>query len=141
MTTTHLDGAVPHSGVGRWVAGVLAVAFGVATIAEGGGVLFGGPAARAEAGNIVPFVLMFNFAAGFAYVLGGLATLFRRRWAVWIAWAVALATVLVFAAFGIHALTGGTYELRTPVAMTLRSGFWVAQALLLPRLIEGGRHA
>lgn len=141
MTTAVLDARPRRLRVGRWLAGGLAVAFGLATIVEGGIVLFGGPAARAEAGNVVPFVLMFNFGAGFVYVLGGLATLLRRRWAVWIARAVALASLLVFATFGIHVLSGGAYEVRTLVAMTLRSGFWVAQALLLPRLFQGGRHA
>lgn len=141
MTTATLDGFAPRYGVGRWLAGGLAVVFGVVTLVEGGHVLFGGPAARAQAGNVVPFVLMFNFGAGFAYVLGGLATLFRSRWAIWFARAVALSTMLVFAAFGIHVVSGGTYELRTLVVMTLRSGFWVAQALVLPRLLDGGRHA
>ncbi|MEZ4446219.1 MAG: hypothetical protein R3B72_44490 [Polyangiaceae bacterium] len=120
---------------------MLAIAFGVATLVEGGHVLFGGPVARAAAGDVVPFVLMFNFGAGFAYVLGGLASLFRHRWAVWMARAVALSTLLVFAAFGIHVLTGGSYEQRTLWAMALRSGFWVAQALMLPRLLRGQRSA
>lgn len=139
MNTSAINGSAQCSSVGRWLAGVIAVGFGVATLVEGGQVLFGGPAARAEAGNAVPFILMFNFGAGFLYVLGGLATLFRHRSAVWIARSLALSTILVFAAFGIHVLAGGNYELRTLVAMTLRSGFWVAQALLLPRLFEGVR--
>lgn len=126
---------------GRWLLGGTAVAFGVATLIEGGHVLFGGPDARAEAGNVVPFVLMFNFAAGFAYVAGGLSTLLGRAWTIWVARAVALSSLLVFAAFGVHALSGGAYETRTLIAMPLRSGFWVAQALLLPRLFKGGRHA
>ena len=109
--------------------------FGTATLIEGGHVLFGGPAARAEAGNVVDFVLTFNFGAGFAYVLTGGATLARRPWAVWIARALAVATLLVFAAFGAHVLQGGAYERRTVIAMTLRSTFWVVQALVLPRLL------
>ncbi len=106
--------------------------------------LFGGPAARAEAGNVVPFVLMFNFGAGFAYLLGRLATLLGRGWATaaWPSHWLATSTLLVFAGVGrSHVLAGGAYEVRTVIAMTLRSGFWVAQALLLPRLFEGGRHA
>jgi hypothetical protein len=133
MTTATLNATSLRSRLGRWLAGGLAVAFGLVTIVEGGSVLFGDPAARAGAGNIVPFVLMFNFGAGFVYVLGGFAALLQRRWAVWIARAVAISTLLVFAAFGIHVLFGGAYELRTLAAMTLRSGFWVAQALVLPR--------
>jgi hypothetical protein len=39
-------------------------------------------------------------------------------------------------AFAVHALSGGAFELRTVIAMTLRSGFWVVQALLLPRVLD-----
>lgn len=138
MSTATVARPVPRNGLGRWLLGWMAIAFGVATLVEGGHVLFGGPAARAEAGNVVPFVLMFNFGAGFAYVAGGLATLLGRRWAIWMARALAISTLLVFAAFGVHVLSGGAHEPRTLIALTLRSGFWVAQALLLPRLFEGG---
>lgn len=102
----------------RWVAGGLAVAFGLATLAEGGQVLFGGPAARAEAGRVVPFVLAFNFGAAFFYFATGAATLARQSWAVWLARALAGATALVFLAFGVHVLQGGAFETRTGVAMT-----------------------
>jgi hypothetical protein len=37
--------------------------------------LFGTEATRAAAGNAVPFVLWFNFLAGFAYILAGLGLL------------------------------------------------------------------
>ncbi len=121
------------------LAGGLAVAFGLATLVEGGKVLFGDPAARAAAGDVVDFVLLFNFTAGFAYVLAGLATLARRPGAIWVARALAIATLAVFAAFGVHVLQGGAYAPRTVVAMSLRSAFWIAQALLLPRLLREAR--
>jgi hypothetical protein len=138
VTTEALGGAAPTP-LPRRVAGTLALLFGLATLAEGGHVLFGGPAARAEAGNVVPFVLTFNFGAGLAYVVTGLATVVGRRWAIWIARALAASTLLVFAAFGAHVLSGGAYEPRTVVAMTVRSGFWIAQALLLPRWLPSTR--
>lgn len=141
MSTATVARHGPRYRLGRWLLGGIAIAFGAATLLEGGNVLFGGPAARAEAGNVVPFVLMFNFGAGFAYVAGGLSTLLNRGWSIWVARVVALSTLLVFAAFGVHVLSGGAHEMRTLIAMTLRSGFWVAQALLLPRVLEGGRHA
>ena len=52
----------------------------------------------------------------------------RRRWSVLLAILVAAATVLVFAAFGVHVLTGGAYEARTVGAMVLRTLAWVAIA-------------
>jgi len=115
------------------------VAFGLATIVEGGSVLLGGPAARAEAGHVVPFVLAFNFAAGFVYVAAGAATLAGRAWAAWLALALASSTLLVFAAFGVHVSQGGEFEVRTVAAMTLRSAFWVVQSLTLPTLLRRGR--
>ncbi|MBZ0218711.1 MAG: hypothetical protein K8F25_19295, partial [Fimbriimonadaceae bacterium] len=41
---------------------------------------------------------------------------------------IAVATLLVFAAFGFHAMTGGAYEARTLVAMILRSAVWLTIA-------------
>ncbi len=125
----------------RWLAGGLAVAFGLATIVEGGSVLLGGPAARAEAGHVVPFVLAFNFAAGFVYVAAGAATLAGRAWAAWLALALASSTLLVFAAFGVHVTQGGEFEARTVAAMTMRSAFWVVQSLTLPMLLRRRRES
>ena len=39
-------------------------------------------------------------------------------------------TALVFAAFGVHVLAGGAYELRTVVAMSLRTLVWTAIAVV-----------
>ena len=49
----------------------VAVVFGVSTIISGGRALFGGTAAREAMGNAVPFVLWFNFAMGFLYIIAG----------------------------------------------------------------------
>ncbi|MBX3632078.1 MAG: hypothetical protein KF695_04110 [Simplicispira sp.] len=122
-----------------WLRGasVLAVVFGLMTLKEGGTVLFGGAAARAAAGAYVPFVLWFNFLAGFAYVVAGIALWRRQRWAAGLALGIALATALVFAAFGIHVLTGGAYEIRTAAAMTLRTTVWLVIAALAWRMRPG----
>lgn len=116
----------------RWalLAAALAVAFGLLTIFVGGKTLFGGPAARAAAGNIVFFVLWFNFIAGFAYVIAGLGLWMWKRWAAQLSAAIALATVLVFIAFGIDVFLGSAFELRTVGAMTLRSAVWIIIAIV-----------
>lgn len=97
----------------RWTLTVatLAGVFGVATVAKGTQVLFGSSVARVEAGHYVPFVLWFNFLAGFAY----------------------LAAALVFLAFGAHVLSGGAFETGTVAAMTLRTAAWGAIALVTSR--------
>jgi hypothetical protein len=115
---------------------MVAVLFGLLTIFSGGRTLFGGEAARGAAGAIVPFVLWFNFGAGFAYVACGWGLWGRRRWSVQLAVLIAVATAAVFAAFGIHALTGGAYEARTVGAMTLRTLIWTAIAWTASRTIR-----
>jgi hypothetical protein len=92
--------------------------------------------ARAELGNIVPFVLWFNFTAGFVYVLAGVALLQTRRWAAPLAVFLAVSTVLVFLAFAVHIVAGGAFEARTVGALSLRSLFWIAVALVARRTMK-----
>ena len=114
----------PGNARGLRIAAAIAVAFGMLTIMEGGTVLFGSEASRVAAGHYVPFVLWFNFLAGFVYVVAGAGLWAHRRWAVWLALSLVVGTVMVFAAFGIHILLGGAFEMRTMAAMTLRSTVW-----------------
>ena len=113
----------------RWatLAALVAGGFGVVTIVVGGKTLFGDPAERAAAGNIVPFVLWFNFIAGFAYVIAGYGIFLGKRWAAQLSSAIAIATIAAFIAFGI--LLGGAFEIRTVNAMTFRSFVWIAIAI------------
>jgi len=113
-----------------WLISLIAVGFGLLTIKEGGTILFGDEAARATAGNYVPFVLWFNFVAGFAYVVAGIGLWLQQRWAVWLAASLAAATALTFAAFGIHVLFDGLYEKRTVIAMSMRTLVWSTIATL-----------
>jgi hypothetical protein len=57
-------------------AALVAVVFGLLSIASGGRVLFGDDAARQAAGATMSFVLWFNFAAGFVCVVAGHSTPF-----------------------------------------------------------------
>ncbi len=126
-------------GVSIWVISLIAVGFGLLTIKEGGTILFGDTAARAAAGNYVPFVLWFNFLAGFAYVIAGIGLWRQQRWAAWLAAAIAVATALTFAVFGAHVASGGAYEQRTVIAMSLRTLVWTVIAVLAYRkLIRDG---
>jgi len=112
------------------IAAVFGALFGLMTIREGGAVLFVDGAARVAAGDYVPFVLWFNFLAGFAYVVAGVGLWFRQNWGARLAVAIAVANLLVFAAFGWHVTSGGAYEMRTVVAMTLRSTIWIVIATI-----------
>ncbi len=112
------------------LAAVVAVVFGLLTVKEGGMTLSGDEAAVTAAGNYVPFVLWFNFLAGFAYVIAGAGLWMQQRWAAWLAVAIAAATALTFAAFGAHVYSGGAYAQRTVIAMSLRMLVWVAIAAI-----------
>lgn len=114
----------------RWVyvASIVAIVFGLVTIIEGGSTLFMAQK-RTAAGHVVPFVLWFNFIAGFFYVIAGVALLKCHICARRLSWLIAAATLFVFAWFAIHIIRGGAYEMRTMMAMTLRSAFWIAVAV------------
>ena len=122
-----------------WLAAVAAAVFGVATLRAGGMVLFGADAAREAAGDYVPFVVVFNTVAGLFYLAGAVGLALRSRWALGLALAIAVATLLVYAAFGVHILMGGAYEMRTVGAMAVRTGFWLAMAAVAYAVRRGGR--
>jgi hypothetical protein len=140
-----IKGETPHvhgeRGAWRVLASGVAIAFGLLTIWEGGNVLFGSEAARRAAGDYVPFVLWFNFIAGFAYVIAGAGLWMRRLWAPHLAVLIAAATALTFAAFGVHVYAGGAYEQRTIVAMALRTLVWTVIAVIAHRLLVDGKSA
>lgn len=106
------------------IIGVIALIFGAATIFSGGQILFGPEEKRLAAGAYVPFVLWFNFLAGFAYIVAAIGLFLRTKWGAYLAMFVAGATALTFAAFGVHILMDGAFETRTVGAMTLRTGVW-----------------
>lgn len=118
-----------------WLAGGIAVVFGIATVLSGGQVLFGNDAARAAAGAYVAFVLWFNFAAGFAYIVAGVGLVLWRQWGALLALAIAAATVFIAAAFGVHIMGGGAYEMRTVAALALRCAVWIAISILACRAL------
>ena len=122
---------MPRTSLTRRIAGGVAIAFGVLTIFSGGRTLLG----SADMGAVVPFVLWFNTLAGLAYVVAGLGLWQGRRWAWPLSFAIFAATLLVFAAFGLHVARGGAFEMRTVYAMALRSAVWGAIALVARQLL------
>jgi hypothetical protein len=120
-------------------AAFVAVAFGVLTLSSGARVLFGDGAAAA--GRYVPFIVWFNFLAGFAYVAAGVGLWLRCRWSIPVTAALALMTAVAFAALGIYIAGGGEYEGRTIAAMTLRTLVWTLIAGLAWRSLASRRSA
>ncbi len=106
------------------VLGGIAILFGIVPLISGGNALFVLHEIAKPTANIVPFVLYFNFAAGFAYIVAGAGLILLRPWSPSFAVAIALATTVVFAGLGAWILAGNAYEMRTVVAMSLRAAFW-----------------
>ena len=119
----------------NWMA-IAAIVFGVVTVLTGGRALLGGLESRADFGNVVPFVLWFNFLAGIVYIIAGTGLLLCRRWAVYTSLFVAVSTILVFVAFGVHVIGGGAFERRTIGALTIRSFFWIAVTIVSIRALK-----
>lgn len=116
-----------------WVVTVIAFIFGLLTVKSGGSVLFIDGPDRVAAGNYTPFVLWFNFVAGFFYLLAALGLFLQKTWAAWLAIAIATATLIIFAVFVFHINNDGNYEIRTLYAMVLRSLVWITIALFAYR--------
>ena len=110
--------------IGILLASLVAILFGLLTIKSGGMVLFVDGPDRVAAGNYVPFVLWFNFVAGFFYIIAGVGLWFTQRWSMWLAGAIVISTLMVFALFNLHIYNGGLFEFRTVIAMSLRSVVW-----------------
>lgn len=117
------------------IAGLVALAFGALTLFAGARALFGG----ADMGAVVPFVLWFNFCAGFAYILAGTGLWREARWAAALSLAIAVATLGVFGAFLVHVAAGGAWEMRTMAALPFRGLVWLAIAMLALRQLGAGR--
>lgn len=120
------------------IAAGVAIIFGILTVFSGGQALFGSDAARASVGNAVPFVLWFNFLAGFAYVVAGIGLILRHRPAFFLSLGIFIGTVLVMLAFGVTIMQGGAYEMRTVGAIILRAGVWAVISVIAWRYIWRG---
>lgn len=117
------------------VTGAVSIAFGILTAISGGWALFGG----ADMGALVPFVLWFNFLAGFAYMITGVGLWRRRAWAAPMALGILITTAAIFCAFGLHVLSGRPYEVRTVGAMSVRTMFWALAAVVARQRIKTRR--
>ncbi|MFW6028072.1 MAG: hypothetical protein ACOC9Q_00915 [bacterium] len=117
------------------IAGTIAILFGILTVREGGAVLLGDDEAVRAAGHYVPFVLWFNTVAGFAYIGAGFGLWLLRRWAASLSFVIAALSLAVLFALGVHIAVGGAYELRTLIAMTMRSAVWIAISAVAYRYI------
>jgi len=138
MNTAEATSPQPPIPRPRWriPVAIVALLFGAATIKSGGSVLFIDGPDRVAAGDYVPFVLWFNFIAGFFYIAAAIGIFMWKSCVAKLAALIAILTVLVFAALGAHILMDGAFEMRTVYAMTMRSFVWLTFAFLLTRAMR-----
>lgn len=79
--------------------------------------------------------MWFNFTAGFGYVAAGIGLWRRWAWVRWLAALIAAGSALTYLAFGVHVFQGGAYEMRTVIAMAVRTGLWIVIAIGAFRLL------
>ena len=108
------------------IAALVAVGFGLLSIFSAGMVLFGPQSAQESAGAYAGFVVWFNFASGFAYVLAGHALWTMQRWGAWLAFLITVSLAFISFGFGLHVASGAAYEMRTVAALSFRFAIWLA---------------
>lgn len=128
---------VPDRAARRALRGValFASVFGVVTTLAAVRALFGHSASGASEA-IVPFVVWFDFAAGFAYVAAAFGLALARRWSIALALALAVGTAVVFTVFGLYVAAGGALQTHAVYALGLRTSVWVAITLLAAWLLR-----
>ena len=117
----HTEAPAPARAPG---AAAIAFLFGLLTLVSGASVLFGPESVSRMAGEVVDFVLWFNFLSGPFYLLTGFGLWMGRPWAVKLCAVMALMCALVLVALLIYIAIGQAYEMRTLAAMSLRFIFW-----------------
>lgn len=111
------------------VAGVIAIIFGILTIIQGGRTLFD-PAVHDVAGKVVPFVLKYNFIAGFFYIPIGILVFRMKYYAKYFAILLGAANGVVFFQLTVHVFSDLPYEPKTYFAMMFRLLLWALIATL-----------
>lgn len=108
----------------RFAAGIILLV-GIMSVIGGGAVLSGGDEAQLTAGPYANFVEWFNFVGGFIYLVTGAGLWTWQRWTAPLAFLIALATVLVCLAVGLHVAGGASQDMRLVVNTGLRSVLWL----------------
>ena len=117
---------------------IIAVVFGMASIFSGGTALFGPEKAQILAGDVVPFVVWFNFLGSGVYIVAGIGLYQRFEWAATLAMVITIATVIIFIAMAFYIFTGAAFEARTIGAMTFRTALWAFITIIARKALAAG---
>lgn len=123
--TWHIEPAAARLRLARRALALVAVAFGLATIAAGTRVLLG-----ADPGYVVAWpLLVFNTVMGFAYVAAGATAWRNPRRGAQAAAAIFGVNLLVLGAVASLYAAGGAVAIESVRAMLLRTGVWLVLLL------------
>lgn len=108
---------------------IFTIVFGIVTIFAGGNALFT-ESGKLAAGKIIPLILWYNFIAGFFYIMAGFAMFKQKSIAIRLSMLLANSAFAIYFALLMHIFDGKEYEMRTLYAMTFRTFYWIAIAII-----------
>ena len=93
------------------------ILFGILTVFSGGKHLLLWNELQSEGKNFHLWILIFNFIAGFFYILVGIGLLREKHWSRILVYGIASATAVFYAVFIILVLNGSPYEKQTELSV------------------------
>jgi hypothetical membrane protein len=103
---------------------VIAAIYGIMTIRSSVMVLFINGQFRENAGNYLPLIVWFFFFSGIASVISAIGFYLQKPWSLWLASSIIIASIILFAILGVFIINGASYEMRTVIAMPIRTAIW-----------------
>lgn len=107
------------------------ILFGALTVFSGGRHLLIWNELQSEGRHFHLWILVFNFIAGFFYILAGISLLKEKNWGPFLVYSIASATAVFYAVFIIIVLNGSPYEKQTLYAMGFRTLFWLSASVMV----------
>lgn len=121
--------------VARTFAGV-GVMFGALSVVAGGRVLTG---IERPDYIVLPWLVIYNVAAGLVAVVAGIGLWLFRRWAIGLAWTLGAAHTVVLMVLIASRSAGRSVATDSVLAMALRAVVWVSIALVAAKVWPLGR--
>ena len=115
----------------RSIMAILALFFALGTLFNNGVALLATDEALKTLGDIPTPLFWFDFLMGWGYLFGAIAMFRKKRWAMALAWTLAVLHSFSASAVWLWFLTGHPVDQGVLVMVLLREGFWVSVGGLL----------
>lgn len=125
---------ISHLAVQKFI-GYFAIIFGIISSMASSLVLFT-EEGKSVAGQIVYFVLWANFLLSLLYILTGVMILRRMKLSIPFSFFIAATSLVILLGLISHILRGNAYEIRTLMAMSLRTFFWILISITNYRILR-----